>query len=145
VRHAKTSVRIVLTRQSGRVDDVTYCFSVEDADSGACVDVYMTGDQLAAAMTAMHTEAQAEWRRPDIIGKRMEHRRASVLLPASTPTFPREKLVDAARAAYTPEEGWEPEIYLGSQNSITNNGDGTITAHFNERRYVDKEPTNAAP
>ena len=139
----KTKVRIVLTRQQGRHEDSVYCFSIEDADSGACVDVYMSGDELASAMTAMHTTATAEWRRPDIIGKRMEHRRASVVLPAGTPTCPREALVEAARAAYTPEAGWEPEIYLGSQNSITKNADGTITAHFFERRYVDKEPTDA--
>jgi hypothetical protein len=139
VKQVKTSVQIVLTRQSGRHEDDTYCFSIKDADSGACVDVYMTGEQLAAAMTAMHTEAKAEWCRPDIIGKRMEHRRASVVLPAGTPTYPREKLADVARAAYTPETGWEPEIYLGSQNSTTKNADGTITAHFIERRYVEKE------
>lgn len=139
----KTSVRIVLTRQNGRHEDSVYCFSVEDADSGACVDVYMSGDELASAMTAMHTTATAEWRRPDIIGKRMEHRRASVVLPAGTPTWPRETLEQAVRAAYTPEPGWESEVYLGSQNSITKNGDGTITAHFTERRYVVKEPTNA--
>lgn len=98
-------------------------------------EVHLTNDQLAMALSRLgYTPCKIELRGLDKVGKKMIVDKLEFEMPLYT--FSTRKEIAYAEADRVCPEGWEADLYFGSQNSFFKK-DGKEYARTTIRKWID--------